>query len=199
MKISTFFLALLVLFAISSHAQSSVGVRSTNKVAAPLCKLTEAPKLRGFYLGQTVDEIQNEISGFRDAYEFQKKDRTTEFPLSDWREEVDPTISREIDLVYLDSSWAFGFDSDRKLLTSADYEDVHVIWWFMKERLFAYGIYYTDLEIDQDAVKFIRQVSAKTTLPPRGWKVHPSGLGADLLCDGFKVDLNPGYKNAPPI
>lgn len=199
MKSTNIFFTVLILFAISSFAQSTKVARSKPKIVVPLCKLTEDPKLRGFYLGQTVDEIQNMIPDFREAYEFHKKDRNTDFQLSDWLKEIDPTISREIDLVYINSFWAFGTESDRKLLTSADYEDVEVIWWFMKGRLFAYGVYYNDLEVDQDAEKFIKQVSAKTTLPRKGWKVISSGMEAELLCDGFKVFLNAGYRNSPHL
>ncbi|MEZ5423300.1 MAG: hypothetical protein R2682_09440 [Pyrinomonadaceae bacterium] len=200
MKLPIFLFLILGLFAMPSAAQRAKVARGkSRKTTVSTCKLTEAPKLRGFYLGQTVDEIQKVIPGFREAYEFQRKDRETAFPLSDWRREIATTISREIDLVYLPSDGAFGIDSDRDLLTTADYEDVDVIWWFMKERLFAYGIYYKELEIDQDAEKFAKQVSAKTFLPQKGWRVISSGLEAEMLCDGFKVFLNAGYRNFPHL
>lgn len=163
------------------------------------CQLTEAPEIRGFYLGQTVDEITKMIPDFREAYEFQRNDRDNNFSLTNWNTEIDPTISTELDLVYISSNWAFGADSDRKLLKSSDYEDVSVIWWFMKKRLFGYGVYYNELEIDQDAAKFVKQVTAKTILPQKGWKVISMGMEAELRCDGFKVFLNAGYRNSPHL
>ena len=161
------------------------------------CQLTEAPKLRGFYLGQTVDEIQKIVPDFREAYELQKKTRNFPIPLSDWRKEIDETISSEIDLVYFDGSRPFGTDSNREILTSTDYEDVNIIWWFIKEKLFAYGVYYSELDVEQDAAKFLKQVSAKTTLPQKGWIL--SDIDANLRCNGFKVYLNAGYRNVPHL
>lgn len=171
---------------------------STKKVSS-LCSLTEAPTIRGFYLGQSVDEINKIVPNFREAYELQRNDRDNDFSLTDWNTKIDLATSTQLDLVYINSDWAFGADSDRKLLKSSDYEDVSVVWWFMKEKLFGYGVYYDELEIEQDAAKFIKQVTAKTPLPQKGWKVISMGLEAELRCDGFKVFLNAGYRNSPHL
>ncbi len=196
------FVVLIICFltAVSfSFGQKKKNVSTTKQKTVSSCQLTEVPTVRGFYLGQTVDEITKIIPDFREAYEFQRNDRTIDFSLTDWNTEIDLAISADLELVYIDSGWAFGQDSERKLLNSSDYEDVHVIWWFKNEKLFGFGVYYDELEIDQDAEKFVKQVTAKTTLPQKGWKIISMGLEAELKCDGFKVFLNSGYRNSPHL
>jgi hypothetical protein len=196
------FVVLIICFLIvvsPTFGQKKKNVSTNKQKTIPPCQLTNAPTMRGFYLGQTVDEITKIVPDFREAYELQRKDREMKFSLTDWNTEIDATISAELELVYIDSGWAFGQDSERKLLNSSDYEDVHVIWWFKNEKLFGFGVYYDELEIDQDAEKFVKQVTAKTTLPQKGWKIISMGLEAELKCDGFKVFLNSGYKNSPHL
>ena len=222
MKSTIIVFIVLSLFAISDLAQSSKAARNKPKIFVPLCKLTEDPKFRGFYLGQTVDEIIKMIPNFREAYERartdqeQREPQTEGVPLSNWVY-IDRGIANEINYVYMSSDNAFGFNSNKKLSIKSLDEDVSFAWFFLKEKLYAYGVYYREFEPEeeQSAQSFIKQLSEKTSIPRTGWtKVWTANIDtpenrrnhvmmnqveAELRCNGFRIFLNAGYRDSPHL
>lgn len=187
---------LIAVFVVTGFSQTKRKSVHKKTVKTSVCELTEAPEIRGFFLGQTFEEITKLVPDFREAYEYQRNgNRNFTLNLRD----INSEISNELQLIHIFSSNAFGNDSDRELLKSVDYEDVRVSWSLWEKRLYEYSILYDEFEIEQNAAKFIKQVSAKTILPQKGWIINTNSMEAELKCDGFKVYLNAGYRMPPTL
>jgi hypothetical protein len=198
---------IFLLFVTSIFAQVKKKSSSTKKQVLSLCQLTEAPSLRGFFLGQTVDEFNKIIPNFKKAYEIEKE-RSSVFSLTDYS--ADLTEGKEMGLVQFGSNYPFPYDSGEPLKFSKDEDVNHFEWFFYKEKLYAFSIYYEDYD-PPSAQVFAKQVAEKLNLPLSGWKkletpnidspqnrasrVMMTDVEAELKCNGFKVFVHTAYRN----
>jgi hypothetical protein len=174
------------------------------------CQLTEAPTLRGFFLGQTVDEINKFIPGFKSAYNKEKESGNSTIIQTDYSASWENRLSfKEINGAYLSGY----FNEDLRLIID-DLSDVpktplmfsedanglnKLVWWFFEDKLYGFSIYYTDYNPDSTQ-SFAKQLSEKTSLPRTGWiGTDKKGYGAVLKCDGFKVNVHTAYRDFPNI
>lgn len=196
---------ILLLFVFSAFGQSKKNTTRTRTQKTSQCQLTETPKLRGFFLGQTVDEFNKIIPNFKKAYEIEKE-RETIFSLSDYSAYI--TEGKEIGLVQFGNSYPFPYESGEKLIFTLDDDIASFEWFFYKDKLYAFAIYYADYD-PPTAQIFAKQVAEKLNLPLEGWKklkapfvdmadvkgAFLTDVEAELRCNGFKVHVHTGYRN----
>jgi len=197
MKTFFLFVGFVLLLGGVSVAQSKKASPAKGKTA---CSLTEAPKIRGIFLGQTVDEIDKLIPNFRKAYDDwmskQSKYNYT-FTLSNYSRIVN--YPAEIGLMAVSSSDILPWDEDKnkRVSPSKDFEDVEIDWFFFKGSLFSFVVYYRDYEPDslQD---FVKQATETLQLPPKGWEVVNNNTEAALNCANFWFSVDVGNKGTYP-
>jgi hypothetical protein len=159
----------------------SVGTYAQTKKRATKCQMTSAPILRGFFLGQTVDDINGLIPSFNRAY----SNAVDSGLLSD--------ESKEIGNVYMDSSELFYPDDNRPNVRSVprkDFEDTDFAWHFLDKKLFVLSVKYVEFE-PLNLRSFINQVAEKINLPKEGWSIEDK-YHAELKCNGFAVYVDMG-------
>jgi len=218
MKHTFLFICLIVWTAPNSLAQKkSVTPRKANPTVAK-CQLTESPNVRGFFLGQTVDEITKIIPNFREAYEFTKADLGDrerkransietdsvyyKVSLSDWdaMKGVDIRAANEMNFVAVDDSSPFGIASDKELLVPTDLREVRIEWFFFKERLYAFVVRYLDFE-PKTIRSFSRQAAESLSLPVDNWidsKIY-DGIGERIYCKTFMVEVRIPIQDSPHV
>lgn len=202
-----FVLVSILVFVLSSVSQSK-RKRVRKEAPIPVCRLTEAPSLRGFFLGQTIEEISKLIPNF--IYIYRKaKDEQSEFPLptlSDYKTEI--REFKEIGFVHITDDDLFVWDEltdKRKLVgstkTPEDFQDARFSLFFQNERLFSFIIYYDDYE-PPSARYFANQLAEKTNLPKTGSKTIKTPyyqgnrtyifdeVESALKCIGFRVSVH---------
>ncbi len=171
-------LALLLSF-VPTYAQTK---KMPRKILSK-CLLTEAPSLRGFFLNQTVNEIDVMMSSFKTKYEEEK--------------ESDSNINdKEIGWSYMN----FG-DMD---FSNPELKDVVVTLHFLDDKVIYLSIIYRGFE-PQNLKGFIDQLTEKTTLPKEGWTTEDKYHGV-LKCSNFQVRVStgeevsrPGYLDLPSV
>lgn len=218
-------ISFILLSAISVFGQNKKSVVGPKTRQPSQCQLTQAPPLRGFFLGQTVDEIEKMIPGFRSAYNEEKENENSTIVQTDYRGSWENRLSfrdvRGANLSgYFDENSQLIIDDSsdtpkRPLKFSGDTEGLHkLVWWFFEEKLYGFSIYYADYDPDT-AQSFIKQLSEKTNLPMNGWKKlktdFPDARGipgaptfvtnveAVLECNGFKARVHTRYRDSASI
>lgn len=127
------------------------------------CQLTKAPVLKGFFLGQTVDEVDKRIQGFKDSYE---KEKQTSAP-------ADKTAN----FVLMNSGTLFGQGNNIK--------DFSLIWHFLDDKIIALTVTYSN-DTSSDLKNFAAKVSAENELPQDAW-AYENQQNAELNCRGFQI------------
>lgn len=174
------------------------------------CQLTEAPTLRGFFLGQSVDQINKMIPGFKVAYDAAKADENSSIVQTDYSGSWENRLSfKDVNGAYLSGY----FDDDLRLVItdssdtpktplvfSEDTDGLHkLVWWFFEDKIYGFSIYYSDYAPDS-ARSFAKQLSEKTNLPQTGWiATDKADIGAALKCNGFKVNVHTAYRDSAHI
>lgn len=183
-------------------------VSTRTKQVSP-CQLTETPTLRGFFLGQSVDEFEKLIPGFKREYAREKRNGSGSI--------YDTVYSGtgENRLTWKDvSGVSLGgyFDEDSKLIIDdlpngsstltflEDADGLHKLgWWFYEDKLYGFSIHYSDF-VPDSAISFAKQLSAKTNIPGTGWvATDKAGIGAVLRCNGFKVNVHTAYRDSARV
>ena len=165
--------------------------KATAKSVTPPCDLTikDAPKLRGFYLGQSYQEIAQMIPKFEQFYllagqknlRFKGTDvdekgvSSTEIWSSYFPNLNDPNLADLIKKVDEES----GIDNESQ-----------ISWGFYNGKLYHLFVEYTKFE-PNTIRDLIAQVAEKTGLPGASFKIKDK-YKADLRCQGFTVSLDMG-------
>ena len=145
------------------------------------------PTLRGFYLGETVDEIHKVIPHFRAAFD---EKRVLESRPSF------VTAKTEVGFTLVDSAHVFYPEPGVRRTPRSEYDDVDFFWHFLDEKLFFISVRYLEYE-PRNLNEFIQQLAEKTNLPKQGW-IFKDRNHAILSCVGFDVDVWTGrYVNRP--
>jgi hypothetical protein len=220
----TLTICFLVLSSFSVFGQKKKPVVSAKAKAATGCQLTQAPPLRSFFLGQTVDQVEKLIPGFKTEFLKEKEDGSGEVHRTDysgagenrltWKDVGGVSMSAYFDedsrLIIDDFD-----DAPAKLSFGGDVEGLHkLVWWFYEDRIYGFSIYYADY-IPETAQSFVKQLSEKSSLPATGWKKlktdFPDARGipgaptfvtdieASLECIGFKVRVHTAYRDSASI
>jgi hypothetical protein len=174
------------------------------------CQLTEAPTLRGFFLGQTVDQINKIIPGFKVTYNREKENENSSIVQTDYFGSWENRLSfKDVNGAYLSGY----FDEDLRLIIenfsdtpktplmfSEDADGLHkLVWWVFEDKLYGFSIYYADY-VPDSARSFAKQLSEKTNLPQTGWvATDRADIGAVLKCNGFKVNVHTAYKDSAHV
>jgi len=145
------------------------------------------PTLRGFYLGETVDDINKVIPNFRIAFDEKRVLESQPEFLS---------AKTEAGFVLLDSVHVFYPEPGVRRTPRSEYDDVDFFWHFLDEKLLFLSVRYLEYE-PPNLNSFIQQLSEKTNLPKQGW-IFKDRNHAILNCAGFDVDVWTGrYGNRP--
>ena len=139
------------------------------------CQTKEAPKLRGFFLGQTVAEINLLIPGFQEGY-------------SDKRSEPISPIAKEAGVTaVVHSPFLFYKRPGVRQVPSKEFEDADFSWHFFEGKLYFLVIQHI-VNDPPNLSNFIREVSEKGHLPVKGWALKDK-FHASIKCARFKVEL----------
>lgn len=133
------------------------------------CQVSEAPKLRGFSLGQTPSEIEELLPGFQGAFNNAIPSRTN------------------TGVIIVSSTPVFYKRSGIRQVPNKDFEDVDFFWHFFDRRLYFLIAQYREYD-PPNIQSFVKQVAEKTKLPSGGW-ILPDKYHAILKCKGFKIEL----------
>jgi len=202
-------ICLLVLCSFPAFGQKRKPTISAKAKAAAGCQLTQAPTLRGFFLGQTVDQVEKLIPGFKKEYLKEQEYGTGEIHQTDylgswknrltWRDVGGVRMS-----AYFDEESRLIIDNfddvPRKLNFGGDVEGLHkLVWWFSDDKLYGFSIYYSDYA-PETARSFAKQMSEKTNLPQSGWvATDKADIGSVLKCRGFKVNVHIAYRDSAHV
>ncbi len=151
------------------------------------CQSAKAPTLRGFYIGQTVKEINEIIPNFATMF-YNTKEKAGYFPLSGVSDDS-VEEGKEIGLVWMSSN---GFEEDEKLLLPEEYEDVDFSWYFFNDKLYAFSVHYNEYE-PSTSQSFVKQLIEKAKFPAKGWLI-PNEFYATLKCSDFKIWVGIPYR-----
>lgn len=167
-------LFVFLLLAVSINAQVKKSPKRVNLSVKNPCSLTisEAPKLRGFYLGQAKDELSN-IPYFLEEYEKKKKEDYQDRVKFGW------LMINSVDLFYRTPGV--------RTVPIKDLEDVEFYLHFLDNNIMFISMKYTQYEPD-NLNSFIKQVSETTILPVESWKIKDK-YNAEMSCNGFDVSL----------
>ncbi len=130
------------------------------------CQLTKAPVLKGFFLGQTVDEVDKRIQGFKDSYE---KEKQTSAP-------ADKTAN----FVLMNSGALFGEGNNIK--------DFSLIWHFLDDKVMTLSVTYSNVN-SPDIKSFVAKMSEELDLPENAWK-YENQQNAELNCSSFQIIIS---------
>lgn len=151
------------------EAQKSPNANVVNSVGT--CKLTKAPIIDGFELGQTVKEVSNKVPGFEEAYNKEKSGAIES--------------NKKINFTLVTSGSLPRGNSFEKENPSKSY-----IWHFLDDKLM--GLVVKDLDTDEsDAKVYVNTLAKANGLPADGWKFEQDG-SADLSCVNFDVMITSG-------
>lgn len=156
-----------------AFAQTKKPVKAIVKpVAACSLTLDKAPVLRGFYLGQTYQEISRTVPGFAKAYDESGSDYFG-LPEADFR------------ITHLTS-----LETYDELSKQENYQDVTITWQFNEGKLVRLFVTYTEFQ-PGSLRNFMQQISEKTNIPFESFKVTDKHK-ALMTCNGFTVELFEG-------
>jgi hypothetical protein len=149
----------------------SMQVTGQNRTQAQPCSMPreQAPAVRGFRLGQNVEEIITKWPRLRYLH----------------------AKSRQIEL---DGAYDLPFsmyDNGRKLNLGEEMEGVdNINLFFLDDKLYYLVVMYSDYE-PQGINDFIQQASESLGLPALGWR-QESASSARLTCKGFELHIQTG-------
>jgi hypothetical protein len=155
--------------------KNNIPARSVPLRTAERCPSSNALKLKHFFLGQTVDEINRLIPGFQDAY---LSERST--PISSVAKQAGVTA-------FVDSTNILYKRPGVRQVPRKDYADTDFYWHFFEGTLYFLVVKYLDYT-PLNLENFIRQVSQDNNLPVRGWTIHDKYTAA-IQCEGFRVEV----------
>lgn len=185
-----FYLILNFLITLQLLAQVKPKVNPTAKSIAP-CNLTlnQAPKLRGFYLGQSKKELEK-IPHFTDEY---RKNNAN-----------DPMDKSKFGFVMLNSVNLFYQQPGIRKVSDKNYDDIEFYLHFLDDKIMYISVQYTEYE-PTNLNEFIKQVSQTTGLPLDSWKIKDK-YNAEMICTDFDVSLwtgnvvgRPEYQDYPSL
>ena len=169
-----------VLILVFFHVPSSFSQnkRPTRVVAASQkagqCTLTkfDAPRLRGFYLDETEQEISSILPAFHKTYESEKNPLFPQHLLnSDFREVRSEKL--ETDLTEFE-----------------DYRDVSFVWQFWNGHVVQLRITYEEYEAES-LNAFLEDFTSTTGLPLKYFRISGKHT-AVLRCDGVSIEIREG-------
>lgn len=160
-----------------SNSQSN---RSNQPVEPDKCQLKNAPVLKGFFIGQTVDEIDQRIPGFKDAYQKEK--------------ELSRSIDKKANFVLMTSGTLIQTNGDGE---TKDIKDFSLIWHFLDDKIMAVVVKYLKND-STDLKSFLSKMSNEYNLPSDGWKIDKEEA-ADLNCTNFRINVSINPQNSPSI
>lgn len=166
--IFTFFAGIESIYAQSPNKKNPVRSKA-------VCETSKAqlPVLRGFYLGQSISDI--DLPRFDEIYKEAKLKRDKPY---------DPVL---VSLYNFD-------ESERSNLP--EFDDASFMVHFFEDRIQAIFIEYKEFEVGS-AKEFIDKAAYKLGLPVEGWR-YRDRFGASLKCKDFTADLWTGrYENRP--
>ncbi len=177
---------LLFLFynSIYSQTKSNVG-----------CEISNPPVLRGFHMGQTVEDINKFIPNFQSIYnKQQERENRPEFL----------STESEAGFILITDVDAFYPRPGERVVHNKDFEDVGFYWHFLDGKLFRIFVKYEVFE-PKSLKDFVNQVSEKTNLPTQNWVIKDRDH-ASLKCVGFNVEIwtgkyasKPDYLDSPTV
>ena len=176
----TFLLLLCALFWIPFQATGSfsqaerptrvVPVKSNASQCA--ATISESPRLRGFYLNQTAEEVSSVLPSFREAYEAAQGQLLPQRDLvSDFRE-----VKSE------------GLEAD--LTQFEDYRDASFVWQFLNGRVVQLQVTYEEYE-PENLSTFLEAFTSTSGLPLKFFRITGKHT-AVLTCVGFSVEIREG-------
>lgn len=186
---------LIGLFVVSTFAQTKKTTPRVQKKTTPQCQISKAPPLRGFFLGQSVEEINQLIPNFKTTFQ-KEESETKDYGYFGSEFDVIPEAN-EIGLISLSSDYPFPLESGEPLRLPKTLEDVRVVWRFFNNRIFSFSVFYPDYE-PPNSKDFVKQLVEKTDFPSSGWNITDEYY-AVLKCQGFKIWINSGYREQPNI
>lgn len=169
----------------NSSSDSAIAVKNepqTQQKVMSKCQLTKAPTLRGFFLGQTVEEINNRIPSFKVAYKRQKE------------RAID--ADKEVGWVFMSLGVLDQINGGSEV-PSEDFEDVGLIWHFLDDKVVFLSVKYLDLDTT-NLKSFLNQVIRENNLPEDDWIIGKEE-SADLSCNGFQISVSTHPQNGPSI
>jgi hypothetical protein len=172
MKLKYSFMLMLIISFMACFSSGILAQKRTKKVNLPPCNLTieNSPKLRGFYLGQKIEDVIKLIPSVENAYN-ETEGSYFGYPQADFR------------IIHLSS-----LDTD--LTNSEDYKDVNITWQFYNGVIVR--LFVTYLEFTPKHLKdFVNQISAKSNLPEASFRFTDKHK-AILVCNEFTIELNEG-------
>lgn len=171
-------ITIILLFFCSVYSQTKPNVR---------CEIDEPPVLRGFYIGQTVEEINSKIPNFQEAFNKQRNlENRPEFL----------NTRTEAGFILLGDTNVFYPKPGQRVVPSDEYEDIGFDLHFLDGKLFFMSVKYTEFEPANLKI-FVQQVAEKTNLPTQGW-IFKDRDNAILKCVGFNVEVWTGrYASRP--
>jgi hypothetical protein len=170
--VAILFLVLLTVSAFSQKKVPATKPATRPRTAACTLQINEAPRLRGFFLGQSEEEIKAAIPSFHTAYETAKD---LMFPVRDVNSDFREVRS---DLLTQD------------LTQNEEYSDVSFVWQLWGGRVVQLQVTYEEYE-PMNMNDFLEQVSSTTGLPIKAFHVvNPHTQAAK--CDGFSIIVKEG-------
>lgn len=147
-------------------------VKTKPNVGTCTLTLTEAPRLRGFYLNQAEQEISSVLPSFHKAYEMEKDVLLPSRELiSDFREVSSNKLEEDLTAV-------------------EEYRDVSFVWQLLNGRLVAISVTYEEYE-PMNMNDFLDAVTSTTGLPLKSFHIVGPHT-AVINCDGFSVTMKEG-------
>jgi hypothetical protein len=158
-----------------ANASTNANKNQSQTKTSAQCTLTQAPTMKGFTLGDTPEDIDRKIPGFKAAYDGEKSKSLA--------------IEKKANFVLITSGSRLLENTN---INSKEYEDTTLIWHFLDDRLMALVVKDTSVEsADLSIMDFLSEVAAKYNLPKEGWKLGKEN-DADITCQGFEISLTAG-------
>ncbi len=163
-------LAFAVFFLIATNVDAQT---KSQAKAIKLCNLTlaDSPKLRGFFLGQTKDELFQRLPLLKEKYN-------------------ESAIQSDNKAIGLAGFFSAAIDDVE------EFADINFDLSFLDGKLYSFSVKYENYEPD-NLKTFIKQISDTSKLPSEGWKIE-SKYSAKLNCADFSVWVWTGREEARP-
>ena len=159
----------------SANASANANANKNQTSTSTQCTLTKAPTMKGFTLGDTPEDIDRKVPGFKAAYEDEKAKSLAN--------------EKKANFVLITSGSRL---LENTVINGKEYEDTTLIWHFLDDKLMALVVKDTsDATGDLSLKEFLNKVSSENGLPKDDWKIGKEN-DADLTCQGFEVSLTAG-------
>jgi hypothetical protein len=179
---SLFFWGIILIVIVESYSQSRSKkiLPKVSSVKPCSLKISESPKLRGFYLGQDFTEL-SAISYFVDQYGINsKKDED----------------NSKFGVVSVNESDVFYRTPGKRETTPKELDDIGFYTHFLDGKLYFVSISYREYE-PENLRDFMSQISEKTNLPKDSWQIKDT-YNAEMKCVGFTVEIGTGNQTGRP-